>query len=218
MGILEEMADAVINRDKEACAKLADKAIKEDLDPIEAIQEGFAKGMEVVGNNFECGKIYLPEMMSSAQAMNLGVKVLEPALATKSPEAVKKEGKIILATVQGDMHDIGKNIVKLIMSTAGFEIIDLGRNVKVERIIDEAQDKKADIIALSALMTTTMGYMPVLIEELTEMGFKQDYKVMVGGAPVTEKWAKQIGADGYAGDAVGAVKVAKELVKNKIGK
>lgn len=218
MGILEEMADAVINRDKEACAKLADKAIKEDLDPIEAIQEGFAKGMEVVGNNFECGKIYLPEMMSSAQAMNLGVKVLEPALATKSPEAVKKEGKIILATVQGDMHDIGKNIVKLIMSTAGFEIIDLGRNVKVERIIDEAQDKKADIIALSALMTTTMGYMPVLIEELTEMGFKQDYKVMVGGAPVTEKWVKQIGADGYARDAVGAVKVAKELVKNKIGK
>jgi 5-methyltetrahydrofolate--homocysteine methyltransferase len=218
MGILEEMADAVINRDKEACAKLADKAIKEDLDPIEAIQEGFAKGMEVVGNNFECGKIYLPEMMSSAQAMNLGVKVLEPALATKSPEAVKKEGKIILATVQGDMHDIGKNIVKLIMSTAGFEIIDLGRNVKVERIIDEAQDKKADIIALSALMTTTMGYMPVLIEELTEMGFKQDFKVMVGGAPVTEKWVKQIGADGYARDAVGAVKVAKELVKNKIGK
>jgi 5-methyltetrahydrofolate--homocysteine methyltransferase len=218
MGILEEMADAVINRDKEACAKLADKAIKEDLDPIEAIQEGFAKGMEVVGNNFECGKIYLPEMMSSAQAMNLGVKVLEPALATKSPEAVKKEGKIILATVQGDMHDIGKNIVKLIMSTAGFEIIDLGRNVKVERIIDEAQDKKADIIALSALMTTTMGYMPVLIEELTEMGFKQDFKVMVGGAPVTEKWVKQIGADGYARDAIGAVKVAKELVKNKIGK
>jgi 5-methyltetrahydrofolate--homocysteine methyltransferase len=218
MGILQEMADAVINRDKEACAKLADKAIKEDLDPIEAIQEGFAKGMEVVGNNFECGKIYLPEMMSSAQAMNLGVKVLEPALATKSPEAVKKEGKIILATVQGDMHDIGKNIVKLIMSTAGFEIIDLGRNVKVERIIDEAQDKKADIIALSALMTTTMGYMPVLIEELTEMGFKQDFKVMVGGAPVTEKWVKQIGADGYARDAIGAVKVAKELVKNKIGK
>lgn len=218
MGILNEMADAVINRDKEACAKLAEKAIKEDLDPIEAIQEGFAKGMEVVGNNFECGKIYLPEMMSSAQAMNLGVKVLEPALATKSPEAVRKEGKIILATVQGDMHDIGKNIVKLIMSTAGFEIIDLGRNVKVERIIDEAQDKKVDIIALSALMTTTMGYMPVLIEELTEMGFKQDFKVMVGGAPVTEKWVKQIGADGYARDAIGAVKVAKELVKNKIGK
>ena len=218
MGILEEMADAVVNRDKEACTKLAERALKEGLDPIEAIHEGFAKGMEVVGNSFECGKIYLPEMMSSAQAMDIGVKVLEPALATKSPGAVKKEGKIILATVQGDMHDIGKNIVKLIMSTAGFEIIDLGRNVKVERIIDEAQDKKADIIALSALMTTTMGYMPVLIEELTEMGFKQDSKVMVGGAPVTEKWAKQIGADGYARDAVGAVKVAKELVKNKIGK
>ncbi|MCK5643573.1 MAG: corrinoid protein [Gammaproteobacteria bacterium] len=218
MGILKEMADAVVTGDKEACAKLADKAIKEDLDPIEAIQEGFAKGMEVVGNNFECGKIYLPEMMSSAKAMNAGVEILEPALAAKGPEGVMTKGKIILATVQGDMHDIGKNIVKLIMSTAGFEIIDLGRNVKVERIIDEAQDKKADIIALSALMTTTMGYMPVLIEELTEMGFRQDSKVMVGGAPVTEKWAKQIGADGYARDAVGAVKVAKELVKNKIGK
>ena len=111
-------------------------------------------------------------MMSSAKAMNAGVEILEPALAAKGSEGVMTKGKIILATVQGDMHDIGKNIVKLIMSTAGFEIIDLGRNVKVERIIDEAQDKKADIIALSALMTTTMGYMPVLIEELTEMGFK----------------------------------------------
>jgi 5-methyltetrahydrofolate--homocysteine methyltransferase len=218
MGILGEMAEAVVNRDKEACAKLAERALEEGLDPMETIHEGFAKGMEVVGNNFESGQIYLPEMMSSAQAMNAGVEVLEPALAAKSPGAVMKEGKIILATVQGDMHDIGKNIVKLIMSTSGFEIIDLGKNVKVERIIEEAQDKKADIIALSALMTTTMGYMPVLIEELSEIGCRQDFKVMVGGAPVTKQWAKEIGSDGYAKDAAEAVKVAKALVKNEMGK
>ena len=212
MSILEEMASAVIKRDVGACVDLANQIINEGIDPLEAIQEGFAKGMETVGRNFESGKFYLPEMILAAKAMNAGIDVLKPVIASKSLGKVQDKGKVALATVQGDMHDIGKNILKLIMSTSGFEVIDLGKDVKVDTIISEARDKNADIIGLSALMTTTMGYMPILIQELTEMGIRQDFKVMVGGAPVTEEWANEIGSDGYAKDAVEAVQVAQAIL------
>lgn len=212
MTIVEKMADAVIRGNEEECTKLAKTALKEGIEPVKAIQEGFAKGMETVGINFECGKFYLPEMMLAARAMNTGVKVFEPVIASKGSQSAQKRGTVVLATIQGDMHDIGKNIVKLLMSTSGFDIIDLGKDVKVRRIIEEAQEKKADIIGVSALMTTTMGYMPELIEELSEMDIRESFKVMVGGAPVTPEWAKEIGSDGYAKDAVGAVRVARELV------
>lgn len=212
MSILEEMASAVIKRDVGACVDLANQIINEGIDPLEAIQEGFAKGMETVGHNFESGEFYLPEMILAAKAMNAGVDVLNPVIASKSLGKVQDKGKVVLATVQGDMHDIGKNILKLIMSTSGFEVIDLGKDVKVDTIISEAKDQKADIIGLSALMTTTMGYMPTLIQELTEMGIRQDFKVMIGGAPVTEEWANEIGSDGYAKDAVEAVQVAKAIL------
>ncbi len=212
MSILEEMANAVIKRDTAACIDLANQAIREDIDPLEAIQKGFAKGMEVVGQNFESGKFYLPEMMLAAKAMNAGVDILNPVIASKNLGKVQDKGKVVLATVQGDMHDIGKNILKLIMSTSGFEIIDLGKDVKVDRIISEARDKNADIIGLSALMTTTMTFMQVVIEELSEMDIRDDFKVIVGGAPVTEKWANEIGSDGYAKDAVEAVQVAKGIM------
>lgn len=212
MTILEKMADAVIRGNEEECAELANAALKQGIEPVKAIQEGFAKGMDTVGINFECGKFYLPEMMLAARAMNAGVRVLEPVMASKGSQGAQKRGKIVLATIQGDMHDIGKNIVKLLISTSGFDVIDLGKDVKVSRIIEEAQDKEADIIGVSALMTTTMGYMPELIEELYEMDMRQGLKVMVGGAPVTPEWAKEIGSDGYAKDAVGAVRVARELL------
>ena len=212
MGIFEDMANAVIGRDVGACVDLANQIINEGTNPLEAIQEGFAKGMETVGRNFESGKFYLPEMILAAKAMNAGIDVLKPVIASKSLGKFQDKGKVVLATVQGDMHDIGKNILKLIMSTSGFEVIDLGKDVKVDTIISEAKDQKADIIGLSALMTTTMGYMPILIQELTEMGIRQDFKVMVGGAPVTEEWANEIGSDGYAKDAVEAVQVAKAIL------
>lgn len=212
MSIFEDMANAVIGRNVGACVDLSNRVIKEEIDPLKAIQEGFAKGMETVGRNFESGKFFLPEMILAAKAMNAGVDVLKPVIASKSLGKVQDKGKVVLATVQGDMHDIGKNILKLIMSTSGFEIIDLGKDVKVDTIISEAKDQQADIIALSALMTTTMGYMPILMEELSEMGIRQDFKVMVGGAPVTEEWADEIGSDGYAEDAVAAVQVAKALL------
>jgi 5-methyltetrahydrofolate--homocysteine methyltransferase len=124
-------------------------------------------------------------------------------------------GKILLATIQGDMHDIGKNIVRLLMTGSGFEVIDLGKDVPVPRIIEEAEAKQVDIIGLSALMTTSMGHMPALIQELDEMGIRKSFKVMVGGAPVTEDFATKIGCDGYAENAVGAVRIAKDLIDDQ---
>ena len=212
MGLYEKMAEAVVKGDMNTCERLSNEAIRQGIEPVEAIQEGFAKGMETVGNRFESGQLYLPEMMLAAQAMNAGIRVLEPHIAKEGSKSLKSSGRVVLATIQGDMHDIGKNIVNLIMSTSGFDVIDLGKDVKVSSIIKEAKKADADIIGVSALMTTTMGYMPVLIEELSELGMRQDFKVMVGGAPVTPEWAEEIGCDGYAKDAVAAVTVAKELI------
>jgi corrinoid protein of di/trimethylamine methyltransferase len=211
MSIFEEMADAVIRRSKEECVALARQALEKGIEPIDAIQEGYAKGMEVVGNDFESGTIYLPEMMESAEAMNAAVEVFKPAMLAKGAGEATSLGKILLATIQGDMHDIGKNIVRLLMTGSGFEVIDLGKDVPVARIIEEAEAKQVDIIGLSALMTTTMGHMPALIQELDEMGIRKSFKIMVGGAPVTEEFATRIGCDGYAENAVGAVRIAKEL-------
>jgi corrinoid protein of di/trimethylamine methyltransferase len=215
MTLFEKMADAVIRRSKEDCVGLASQALEEGIEPIEAIQEGYAKGMETVGNEFESGRIYLPEMMESAEAMNAAVDVFKPAMQSKGSGKLATRGTVLLATIQGDMHDIGKNIVRLLLSGSGFEVIDLGKDVPVSRIIEEAEAKDVDIIGLSALMTTTMGYMPALIKELDEMGIRQSFKVMVGGAPVTEEWAAKIGSDGYAENAVGAVRIASELVDGK---
>lgn len=213
MSIHKEMADAVVSGDERQCVELAKKVLAQGIDPLEAIQEGFAAGMEIVGKNFEHGTFYLPNMMMAAEAMKAGVAILEPALASgEDTSASGRNGKVVLATIQGDMHDLGKNIVKLLVSTAGFDVIDLGKDVKVATIIKRAKEENADIIGASALMTTTMAYMRELVEELSELGHRDDFKVMVGGAPVTEDWAKEIGTDGYAKDAFGAVRLAKELV------
>jgi 5-methyltetrahydrofolate--homocysteine methyltransferase len=213
MDSLKQMAEAVIAGDVDQCVTLAKKAIQAKLDPVEAIQEGFSKGMDTVGRKFESGEMFLPEMMQAAEAMNAGVAVLKPAIESSATGNLPDFGKLILATIQGDMHDIGKNIVKLLLSTSGFDIVDLGKDVKVAVIIDRAEEVRARVIGVSALMTTTMGYMPDLIQELEELGIKTEFPVMVGGAPVTEEWAKEIGADGYAKDAVGAIRVAKGLAE-----
>jgi corrinoid protein of di/trimethylamine methyltransferase len=206
-----EMKDAVVRGDKEACVDLAKKALESGVEPLKAIQEGFTPGMQVVGKGFEDGSLFLPDMMLAAEAMKAGIAVLEAAMpADKAAE--NHLGKVVVATVQGDVHDIGKNILRILLSTAGFEVIDLGRDVKVATIINEAEDEEVDIIGVSALMTTTMMYMKELIEELSEAGLRDRFKVMVGGAPVTPEWAREIGADGYAKDAFAAIAVAKDLV------
>jgi len=213
MSIFEKMAEAIVKLDGDECKRLSNEVIKKGIDPIVAIQDGFAKGMMTVGNNYENGEIYLPDLMIAAEAMEDVVKVLEPFIASSGRSHEIKKGKVVLATIQGDVHEIGKNIVRIIMSNSGFDVIDLGRDVNVYRIIEEAQKIKADIIGVSALMTSTMGYMVVLIDELSNLGIRHDFKVMVGGAPVTQEWAKKIGADGYANDAMAAVEVARDLLK-----
>jgi len=214
MSILKEMADAVVAGDVEACRALAEKAVAEGMDPVKAIQGGFSAGMDRVGRQFECGDMYLPEMMQAADAMNAGVAILKPHIESQQNGLIDS-GKVLLATIQGDMHDIGKNIVKILISTAGFEVIDLGRNVMVSDIAERAEEEVVDVLGVSALMTTTMGYMPEVVEELEELGIRDRIIYLVGGAPVTEEWAREIGSDGYASDAAEAVRVVKELVRKK---
>lgn len=206
-----EMKDAVVRGDSEACVALAKKALESGVDPLRAIREGFAPGMSVVGKGFEDGSLFLPDMMLAAEAMKAGIVILEKAMPAEKA-AENRLGKVIVATVQGDVHDIGKNILRILLSTGGFDVVDLGRDVKIATIINEAEDEEADIIGVSALMTTTMMYMKELIEELSEAGLREKFKVMVGGAPVTDAWAREIGADGYAKDAFAAIAVAKDLV------
>ena len=207
----EQMKEAVVRGDPQACAALAQEVVASGGDPMKAIQDGFAPGMVAVGKGFEDGTLFLPEMMLAAAAMQAGVDVLEKGM-TADQAAETHAGKVVLATIQGDVHDIGKNILRILMSAGGFDVVDLGRDVRVATIIAEAEREKADIIAVSALMTTTMMYMKELIEELDEAGVRNSYKVMVGGAPVTEDWAREIGADGYARDAFLGVQAAKHLL------
>jgi corrinoid protein of di/trimethylamine methyltransferase len=207
--VFNDMRDAVVRGDSQGCIDLATKALEAGVDPLQAIEQGFAPGMAIVGQGFEDGSYYLPDMMLAADAMKAGVAVLERAMPASETSGAKP--KVVLATIQGDVHEIGKNILRTILSTSGFEVIDLGRDVKVATIIDRAVAEHADIIGVSALMTTTMMYMKTLIEELSEEGVRGDFKVMVGGAPVTEDWAREIGADGYGKDAFSAIQVARDL-------
>lgn len=211
MSIFDEMTDAVAKGDRTRAVDLAGKALAEGVGPLRAIQEGLAPGMTIVGKGFEDGSLFLPHMLMAAEAMEGGVDVLEAAMPA-AEAAQRRKGTVVIATVQGDVHDIGKNIVRIMLSTSGFRVIDLGRDVKVMAIIERARAEKAGIIAVSALMTTTMMYMKEVIEELSEAGVRDDFKVMVGGAPVTPEWAREIGADGYAKEAFGAIGVATDLL------
>ncbi len=209
--IFEEMELAIIDGDEELCASLAQRTIDESIDPEEAIEKGFAKGMRVLGDRFESGECFLPELLTAEDAMNAAMEILQPKIE-ESKAHKEKRGKVVIGTIQGDVHDIGKNIVKLFMSVAGFEVIDVGRDVPVRTFIKTAQKENADIIAASALMTTTMVYMPELIKQLKELGLREQYKVMVGGAPVIKSWAQEVGADGYGLTGKEAVQSALELM------
>jgi trimethylamine corrinoid protein len=210
--IFEKMELAIIDGDEELCASLAQKAIDESIDPAEAIDKGFAKGMRVLGDRFESGECFLPELLTAEDAMNAAMEILQPKIQ-ESQAQKEKRGKVVIGTIQGDVHDIGKNIVKLFMSVAGFDVIDVGRDVPVRTFIKTAQKENADIIAASALMTTTMVYMPELIKQLKELGIREQFKVRVGGAPVIKSWAQEVGADGYGLTGKEAVQSALELMK-----
>ena len=204
--ILNEIQDAIVNRNKEEVVRLSREIIEKGIDPVEAIEKGFRKGMEEIGEKFERLEIYLPEMIMAADVMNEGIDILRPALEEKGI----KQGKILLGTIEGDVHDIGKNIVKILLEGTGFEVIDLGKDVNVMTFVDRFKELETDVIGISALMTSTMGNIPKVIENLEIVGLKDKVKIMVGGAPVLPEWAEEIGADGYGENAARAAELAKE--------
>lgn len=207
----QTMRQAVVDGDAAAAEAAAQAAIEAGIPPLAAIDEGFMPGMQEVGAGFAAGDLFLPDMMLAARAMQRALNVLEPELKKASVER-KIAGRVVIGTVAGDIHEIGKNLVGMLLSTSGFEVHDLGVNVAPERFVEAAREHDADIVGLSALLTTTMTGQRTVIEALEAAGLRSRVKVMVGGAPVTGQWATDIGADGYSEDAMGAVELAKRLV------
>lgn len=207
--MLQELAGAVITCKKDAVLAAVEKA-KGELDPSEIIEKGLAAGMNEVGVLFERGKLFLPHVMMAADAMTAGVEALKDLMPEGS--ASSKMGVIVNGTVEGDVHDIGKSIVSTMLQSAGFEVHDIGRDVPIKNFVEKAKEVNADMIGLSALMTTTLPGQRDVIELLKEEGLRENVKVMIGGAPATQAWADKIGADCYAENASEAVAKAKELL------
>jgi dimethylamine corrinoid protein len=211
--LLKEIIEATIAGDETRCVDLAHQVLEQDLDPVEAIQGGFTRGMRIVGEKFAIMEIFLPQVILAADAMNAALEILKPHLMQRGDHGVS--GVVVLGTMQGDIHDLGKDIVKTMLQAAGFTVHDLGRDVPLRQFIEKAVETDADIIGASAILTTTMTYMPDLVTLLDEMGMGDKFKVMVGGAPITRVYDKKIGADGYGENAEEAVSVAEGLMKLK---
>lgn len=208
--LIKEAIQSVVNGDEDAAATVANRVIAEGLSPIEVINEGFALGMIKVGDLFAKEAYALPEVLLSADAMQKAIDLLTPHIPR---EAVKEKlGIVVIGTVQGDIHDIGKRIVATMLEVYGFEVHDLGRDVPIEKFIEKTKEVNADIVAASALMTTTMVGQKLLQEALQEAGIRDKVKLMVGGAAVTQEWADQIGADGYAEEVTEAVEKARKFM------
>lgn len=209
--LFKAMAQSIIDGESEVAEKLALQALSLGIDPLDAINKGFVLGVDHVGNLFSNGDAYLPELVMAGEAMKTAVSVLEPEMTKQGIER-KTLGTVVLGTIEGDIHDIGKTLVGTMLSSSGFKVFDLGVDVPVMTFVEKVQDENADIIAVSALLTTTMAKQRDVIEALEDAGLRDKVKVLVGGAPVTNNWAEEIGADGYREDSVGAVAVAKEIL------
>ena len=207
-GILEEIASNLYNGEAEEVAQLVEQALSQGLKPNEILQGGLIAGMDDVGRDFKAGDLYVPEVLIAARAMHAGMGILRPLLAESE---VPSAGKFLIGTVKGDLHDIGKNLVKMMLEGAGFETVDLGTDVDPKTFVEAVREHKPTLLGMSALLTTTMVQMRTTIEALEEAGVRQSVKIMVGGAPVTDAYAKQIGADAFAPDAASAVDVARSL-------
>ncbi|HDM78988.1 MAG TPA: cobalamin-binding protein [Deltaproteobacteria bacterium] len=206
--LLKSIHDAVVEYDEEKTAHLCKLLLKEAVDPYIGIMEGLAAGMNTVGQLYDRKEYFVPELLLASDAFYAGLEILKPHI--KLSEKIETRGKILLGVVEGDIHDIGKNLVKTMFEAAGWEICDLGKDVKLRKFVEELEKFPADIVAMSALMTTSMLAMPRAIEMLKES--KPDILVMVGGAPLSREIAEEYGADGYAADAVAAVEVAARLI------
>ncbi len=210
--IYSAMAQSVIDGESEEAEKLALQAIELGINPLDAINKGFVVGVDHVGNLFGSGDAFLPELVMAGETMKAAVNALEPEMSKQGAER-EVLGIIVLGTVEGDIHDIGKTLVGTMLSVAGFKVFDLGVDVPITTLVEKARTEKADILGVSALLTTTMVRQRDVVQALNDTGLRSAIKVMVGGAPVTSDWAEEIGADGYSEDAIGAVAVAKELLK-----
>jgi len=213
MDHIDQIKQATIAGNMPQVLELTDLALNAGVDPEEVIQQGFIPAMEVVGDKFAAGKIYVPEMLLAARAMKAALDKVKPLLVGKE---IKTLGKAVIGTVQGDMHDIGKNLVAMMLEGSGFEVIDLGVDALPDEFIDAVRDHQPDLIGLSALLTTTMNSMEETIQKLVAAGLRVGVKVLVGGAPVSRQFADEIGADGYAANAGEAVKLAKKLLGSNL--
>ena len=207
--LLQKLSDAVLEMEDEEVVALANQAIDEGVDAFEAIDKGLTDGMERAGKLFEEEEYFVPELLMCSDTLNAGLDVLKPHL--KVEEGAVKH-KVVLGVVEGDTHDIGKNLVKLMLETSGFEMIDVGRDIPAKQFVEVAKKEGAEIIALSTLMTTTMKAMEEVITILNNEGIRDKFKVMVGGGPISQGFANKIGADGYSVNAAEAVRLAKSLV------
>ena len=209
MTIFEKIADEVQKGNSEIVEELVKEALSPGVPAEKILNEGLVEGMNIVSEKFKNNECFIPEVLVSAKAMTLGLEILKPRLAEAN---VKPRGKVVIGTIQGDLHDIGKNIVAMLLQGAGFEVIDLGADVPIDKFVESAKNEKADIVGISALLITTMVNMKAVIEGLKDAGLRGNVKVIVGGAPVTPDYADRIEADGYAPDAATGVDVAKRLL------
>ena len=206
-----EISDAIVNLDEEKAIELAKRAITEKWNLLEVIEKGYGDGIRRIGDLWEEGEFFLPELMLGGNIMQESMDILLPSL--KESGASASQGVVVIATIEGDIHSIGKTIVGTMLSANGFDVYDLGADVPAEKIIETAVEKNADIIGVSALLTTTMFGQKKIIDILEDKGIRDNFKVIIGGAPVTKEWTEQCNADGFAGSAVGAVKLVKNLLK-----
>jgi 5-methyltetrahydrofolate--homocysteine methyltransferase len=208
--ILEQISTTVIEGNLDDIVDLTEDALDDDLSAKEILDNGLMAGMDYVGVEFKAGNMFVPEVLRSARVVQLSMDILKPLLAESGVQMV---GKVLLGTVKGDLHDIGKNLVGMMCEGAGFEVKDLGKDIAPEAFVEAVKDFEPDIVGMSALLTTTMRAMEHTIKALTEAGLRDKVKVMIGGAPVTQAFADQIGADGYASNAASAADLAKEFVR-----
>jgi corrinoid protein of di/trimethylamine methyltransferase len=205
------LRQSVIDGDAVQSAILAQQALDDGVPPLDAIEIGLVPGLSYVGEQFGLGELFLPDMMLAARAMQKAMDILEPELQAQSAQR-KIAGRVVIGTVKGDIHEIGKNLVGMMLSTSGFEVHDLGVDVAPDRFVEAAKEHDADIVGVSALLTTTMAGQRTVVEALVTAGLRERVRVIVGGAPASESWANEIGADGYSEDAIGAVALARKLM------
>jgi corrinoid protein of di/trimethylamine methyltransferase len=212
--ILANLSAAIIEGDGDKARKNAQEALGNKVDPLKAVEEGLSRGMAIVGENFEKGEAYLPELLMAADTFSAAMEVLKPEIESQKKQ-MARAGTVLIGTVKSDVHNIGKNIVATVLETQGFDVVDIGIDNSSLKFIEEAQKVKADVIALSSLMTTTMPGQKEVIDTLKEMKLRDKYFVIAGGGPVTQEWADRIGADGYGKSAVHAAEMVKALMSKR---